>query len=393
MFVNTSSATGGTATVNLKLALTDKADGYRGDITKAIIKFTVLDNGNPVSGSPFTTTIVPGSVSADNTSAWFGASFTADLGNSLSKSYDVTWTIGGYYQNDASCSDVASEVTVSALTSDFVTGGGYVILDNTAYGKYAGDVGSKNNFGFSVKWNKSFSNIQGGGINTIIRKGTHEYQVKGTKVTALTVTPATGTTPATAAFTCNAVVNDIVNNVVVGSEGNCTAIVEITDVCEPGSGIPASSDLIAITVKDKNGVVIYSNHWNTSLKKTDKATLDGGNLQIHSGSTTGAPKCGATSTRMAVTARQPESGIISHEFDLKAFPNPSDNQFTLKIESDNLKDEISVRVIDMFGRTIQTFTKLSAGQTLHVGGNFKVGIYFIDMMQGNRHKQLKLIKQ
>ena len=186
-------------------------------------------------------------------------------------------------------------------------------------------------------------------------------------------------------------VSDIVNNVVVASEGNCTAIVEITDVCEPGSGAPASSDLIAITIKDKNGVVIYSNKWNGT--QSVKEVLNGGNLQIHSGSTTGAPKCSVTSTRMDVTARQPESGIAINKFDLKAFPNPSDKQFTLKIESDNLKDEISVRVIDMLGRTIQTFKNLSAGQTLQIGGNYKVGIYFIDMMQGNRHRQLKLVKQ
>ena len=129
------------------------------------------------------------------------------------------------------------------------------------------------------------------------------------------------------------------------------------------------------------------------MKKTDKATLNGGNLQIHSGSTTGAPKCSVAGTRIDLTARQPESEIEINKFDLKAFPNPSKNQFTLKIESDNLKDGISVRVIDMFGRTIQTFTKLSVGQTLQIGGNYKVGVYFIDIMQGNRHKQLKLIKQ
>jgi hypothetical protein len=349
----------------------------------------------------FPATMVAGSLSADKTLVWFRASFTATLSsNSLSKTYDISWTINNYYQDasasvTSSCtgSDASAQVTVSAPTSDFITGGGYVILDNTVTGKYAGDVGSKNNFGFSVKWNKSLSNIQGGGINTIVRRGIHKYQIKGTKVTALSVTPATSTTPATAAFTCNAVVSDIVNNVVVASEGNCTAIVEITDVCEPGSGMPSSSDLIAITVKDKNGVVIYSDHWNTTSKKTDKVVLNGGNLQIHSGSTAGAPKCYVTGTRVDMTAREPESTIVINKFGLKAFPNPSEDQFTLKIESDNTKDKISMRITDMFGRTIQTFTNLSAGQTLRIGSNYKVGVYFIDMMQGGIHRQLKLIKQ
>jgi hypothetical protein len=398
-FVN-SNLTTGAFTVKLQLALSDDADGFKGDVSKATVTFKVMD-GTTIVGT-YAATMVAGSLSPDKTLAWFSAQFTSSLGtNCLSKTYDISWTINNYYQDGASSStghcpgsDLGAEVTVSAPTSDFITGGGYVVLDNTATGKDAGDIGSKNNFGFNVKWNKSLSNIQGGGINSTVRKGTHQYQIKGTKVTALSVTPANGSTPATAAFTCNAVVNDIVNNVAVSSEGNCTAIVEITDVCEPGSGSPTSSDQIAITVKDKNGVVIYSNHWNTASKKTDKVVLNGGNLQIHSGSTTDAPKCGVTtSTRADMTARQAESTIVMNKFNLKAFPNPSEDQFTLKIESDNTKDRISVRVTDMFGRTIRTYTNLFAGQTLRIGSNYKTGVYFIEMMQGNIRKQLKLIKQ
>src|SRR5207249_4601147 len=41
LFVNTSSPTSATAVVNLKLSLTDKADGYTGDIRNAIVKFIV----------------------------------------------------------------------------------------------------------------------------------------------------------------------------------------------------------------------------------------------------------------------------------------------------------------------------------------------------------------
>ena len=81
------------------------------------------------------------------------------------------------------------------------------------------------------------------------------------------------------------------------------------------------------------------------------------------------------------------------KFDVKAFPNPSQSEFTLKIESDNQKDAISLRVMDMLGRTVQTFTNLTAGQTLQIGGNYKIGIYFVDVMQGDQHKQIKLIKQ
>jgi hypothetical protein len=394
VFVNTNSASGGTALVNLSLVLNDKADGFKGDIHNATVKFNVLYNGVPITGSPFTATA--SSYSADNTSATFSALFTADgfSTSTLSKSYDVTWTINNYYKSDDNCSDIASVVTVSVPTSDFITGGGYVILDNNVYGKYAGDVGTKNNFGFSVKWNKSFSNIQGGGINTIIRKGSHAYQVKGTKVTALTVIPANGSTPATAGFTCNAVVNDIVNGVVVTSEGNCTAIVEITDVCEPGAGMQASSDLVAITVKDKNGVVIYSSNWNAVSKKTDKKPLNGGNLQIHSGSSLGAPKCTIVSSPVTVVQRNIEKPTVAIEgaVDLKAYPNPTSSGFSVKLQSSDRMKKIQLRVTDVSGRVIQLYNNLSAGQVLQIGNTFRPGVYIIEMIQGDLRKELKLVK-
>ncbi|TMI67933.1 MAG: T9SS type A sorting domain-containing protein [Bacteroidetes bacterium] len=85
--------------------------------------------------------------------------------------------------------------------------------------------------------------------------------------------------------------------------------------------------------------------------------------------------------------------VVFNQLNLKAYPNPSENVFTLQVESDNLKDKISLRIFDMAGRTIQTFTNLSPGQTLKVGSNYKIGVYFIDMMQGDKHKQVKLVKQ
>lgn len=234
--------------------------------------------GGEFAAGTYAATLDPSSTS---TRAVFYKDIPVTLSSTqLSKTGDISWSINGYYNGEV-CFETATEVTVSAPSQDFVTGGGYVALDNNAYGKYKGDPGTKNNFGFSVKWNKSYSSIQGGGINLMTRSGNHTYKLKGNKVTSLTVTPANGTTPATATFTCNAVVSDIVNNVVVGSEGNCTAVIEITDVCEPGSGARSSTDLIAITVKDKNGVVIYSNKWDATARKTTKQELSGGNIQIH----------------------------------------------------------------------------------------------------------------
>src|SRR5207247_3714195 len=70
-----------------------------------------------------------------------------------------------------------------------ITGGGYLALQNSA-GTIAGGPGTKNNFGFNVKYNKSGTSLQGN-INAIVRSGALVYQIKGNSMTSLSVNAAT----------------------------------------------------------------------------------------------------------------------------------------------------------------------------------------------------------
>src|SRR6185503_15961028 len=49
---------------------------------------------------------------------------------------------------------------------------------NLSCGQYKSDDGSKTNFGFNVKYNKTGNNLQGN-VNIIFRSGGIAYQVKG----------------------------------------------------------------------------------------------------------------------------------------------------------------------------------------------------------------------
>jgi hypothetical protein len=49
--------------------------------------------------------------------------------------------------------------------------------------------------------------------------------------------------------------------------------------------------------------------------------------------------------------------------------------------------------MDINGRTIEVRNNLNVGQTLRLGGDYRPGIYIIEMIQGNNRKQLKLMKQ
>ena len=103
----------------------------------------------------------------------------------------------------------------------------------------------------------------------------------------------------------------------------------------------------------------------------------------------------STSTTSIVTTRitkESISEVPSAKFNLQAYPNPARSQFTVKIESDNVTEKVHLRVYDLNGRTVQQLSSLSANQTITLGSNYRPGVYFVEMVQGKRRMNLKLIK-
>jgi hypothetical protein len=122
-----------------------------------------------------------------------------------SASFTIGIKVTNYYNRDASTEDAV--ITVSKPLAEFVTGGGYLTLTSSS-GLFAGAVGSRNNFGFNIKYNKQNTNLQGN-INTIIRNGGRTYQVKGNSMTSLSAAPTV--VGGTAVFNGKASIQDITN--------------------------------------------------------------------------------------------------------------------------------------------------------------------------------------
>jgi hypothetical protein len=80
-------------------------------------------------------------------------------------------------------------------------------------------------------------------------------------------------------------------------------------------------------------------------------------------------------------------------FDLKAYPNPTTSQFNVKLESPDSKTAMMVRVIDLSGKVIEVKRGLMAGQTFQLGANYRPGMYFIELTQGDKRRIVKVVKQ
>jgi len=78
---------------------------------------------------------------------------------------------------------------------------------------------------------------------------------------------------------------------------------------------------------------------------------------------------------------------------VRIYPNPSTSYFNLNIETGNDKEKISVRLIDVAGRVMETRNNLSGSQVIRIGDNLKAGLYIVEIRQGISTRQIKLLKQ
>jgi hypothetical protein len=249
-------------------------DAFGGDIRNAKVTFVNRDSSNaPLSGCSNLSVAL---VNSDTTVGTVTCDTTLSIGSSSGSQYNIGIVVNNYYTDNASGEDFV--VTVAQpLTSNFITGGGYLVLSSSA-GQYAGDPGSKTNYGFNVKYNKNGTNLQGN-VNIIIRKGGRVYQIKSNSLQSLGVTPspcakATSTSPCKANFTSKANLTDITNpNNPIGLGGNMTLQMQMTDKGEPGA-----SDTISFTLWN-GSKLLFSSKWNGT--KTVEQTLGGGNLVVH----------------------------------------------------------------------------------------------------------------
>lgn len=79
-------------------------------------------------------------------------------------------------------------------------------------------------------------------------------------------------------------------------------------------------------------------------------------------------------------------------FRASASPNPTWNHFRIQIQGGSPAQTVRLRVLDIFGRVIETRNNLQTNQTITIGGNYKRGLYFAELVQGNERVIIPLLK-
>lgn len=82
----------------------------------------------------------------------------------------------------------------------------------------------------------------------------------------------------------------------------------------------------------------------------------------------------------------------SNTLKVTAMANPALNYFTLRTQSSS-DQPLQLKVLDMFGRIVETRTGIAANSTFHIGNQLRGGVYLVEVIQGDQRQTLKLIRQ
>jgi hypothetical protein len=388
-FINTANSTTSFVCVPISVKLDPSSVG---DITSAIVKAEITPHTGATAGINCANTTTSGlmqTVTLTLSNGYWIGSFRADIGNTNSGTYEVDINVNGNYIG--SLTDQL--VTVSKPLGDFISGGGHITATSAmpSAGKYKADLGSVTNFGFNVKFNKSGTNLQGG-MNIIVRSSGKVYHYKVNSMSYLGVTLndanamcANGTKGSSAIFQAKANLQDITNPSQPWSMGgNLSVEVRLKDKCEPGK----NNDMISITIK--NGTELLYSSYSSGGQTLDR-TIDGGNLVAKSSASFGSTAVARLNTEAMSTQVQASAPTLN--FDLKAYPNPTTSYFNVKLESSNITQPMTLNVVDVSGKVIETRKNLVAGQTFQLGANYRPGMYFVELIQGDTRRIVKLVKQ
>ena len=247
----------------------------------------------------------------------------------------------------------------------FVTGGGWIQSPAGAYKPNPSLVG-KASFGFVSKYRKG-SDVPTG--NTEFEFSAGNFKFRSTAYDALRLVIA----GAKANFKGYGTVNDI---------GNYRFVVSAIDGQVSGGG---GVDKSRIKIWDEaNGMVIYDNNvvpGNSGEEAEPEEGIKGGSIVIHEVRTT---KAAAISADFAVS-----------KLDILSFNNPSlgSTAFRLQVVSNDRDAPIQLRITDIQGRSLEMMSNLRSGATVEVGRSYVQGMYFVEAIQGEQRKVVKLLKQ
>jgi len=174
---------------------------------------------------------------------------------------------------------------------------------------------------------------------------------------------------------------------IIGGQSGIGFIMTVKDGAIDGSGI----DKIRMKIYNRNTGYVYYDNQQGAGDNTEPATAVGTNSSIVIQGTTAST---ATSHEVIEAEEQValKKEMVPGKLELVAYPNPSGNHFYLQVRSNDLTTKLLMQVFDQYGRLLEKKDNIIAGSVIQLGEIYRPGIYYVRILQGDRHSEVKLVK-
>lgn len=257
-------------------------------------------------------------------------------------------------------------VVVYDPNGGFVTGGGWINSPDGAL--VNSNVSGKANFGLVAKYKRGKNNVLklDGNTNFQFKEGDLHFKSNVYDEMSLVIS---GKKKAT--YRGSGTVNSV---------GPHKFLVTVIDGDAAG-GDGSDKFRIKIWAKDSSSEIIYDNEFNASENADSYTILGGGSIVIHDPNS-------KNSNAGKITA----TADIADGLELKTWPNPSDSFFNLNIKSDNLEDNIEIRVFDMANKLVYK-DNVRPNEVYTIGERLEFGIYIVQVTQSGRSEIIRIISR
>ena len=171
---------------------------------------------------------------------------------------------------------------------------------------------------------------------------------------------------------------------IIGGQSGVGFTMTVIDGQLDGTGI----DKIRMKIFNKNnGSIIYDNQFGASDATLPTQAVGANSTIVISGANSSLTRSNTTTQNTVIEASPQKS---TQAFDVITFPNPSTNNFSITVHSE-ASEKIIMQVVDMYGRIIEK-RNINATSIVRFGEKYRPGTYYIIIMQGKEHRQLKLVK-
>ncbi len=144
------------------------------------------------------------------------------------------------------------------------------------------------------------------------------------------------------------------------------------------------SGTISITVVS-DGIVEGDEYFDVTLSKPLNVTIADGNGRV-------TIKDGVPPSAVQKTVASNYKEVTENAFSVQVLPNPFSSSATLGINGSSA-ERLTIRVVDAGGRVVESRTNIRANTTIQLGNNYRPGIYYVEVVQGDQRRTIPLIKR